>query len=925
MLKTHARSSITQPAATPARRSGRSYVNSAALLLLVFATARCDIPTEAPTFAVNPSVRVPLIFSEGFVLIGPNADGIDGLIDTTSANFDSLFSVNPTDRSLYISQRIDDFDLGNLDGLMDAIDVDPIDFETTIGEFESQEFDSRFSEVIGTQLSNAADGPVVPADMTGGQVRFPAATNALLEVPQTTILDLSEAVITEFEINNDGGSFNQLSFALTNNQSQTLTDGTFQFGTSPDVVVIGPGDVELLRASFPSSIAAGQTQTATLDLNGLTLPAASQYIFDVGTQTGMDPILLNPISVGIAASITETHYSAFTLETLQTQDAVDLSQPSLTVENEYDFHGAVTSDGQFTLTVTNDLPVPITIDQLQIRNVGAVGQFPAGHVVAQTSGQSIPARASSVINLPLGANGVAADLETIVFASSPGSNSPVRIAAVDAINVDMRATTEISSILIRPAGEAVQEGSTFSFDAPDISMPDPTDYVELKSGQLIIEELINELDISLNTVQLSFPGIRDGNYGPEDSLVITIPGGMPRSSIRSNVVSIDLTGRRIYATGDQLSYNLSAVSENAGDVRTINVSDKISGSIAVNDIVPRELVANIAPVNVELGTDANEDGMLDLMDDAEAQVTELGLDQLSEAGITGLKLAGAEIAFDIKTDIAADFVLFGAIVGVAEDGTEMYLGGSGDQAVSTAQASANPLSARGSMIGESDMIRLDVAGSGTIGKVVKRTVMLDENNSSITEFVGNLPKNIRFIGRAIFHPQGGKVRIQDDFLLDAGLNVSIPLAISESFAIRKDIEADLSSLADLSEPGSNFEVNQAELLLDYTNAMPLGVSVRLEFVDQNGDVLMTLPNAEADAFSISAGVTDGIGFTTLASSGSSSIAVTAEELNVIAGATTVRLNMTAATGSSGIGRIRSDDKIELSLSGNFDITVNVGQ
>ncbi|NNE35703.1 MAG: hypothetical protein HKN13_10725 [Rhodothermales bacterium] len=577
------------------------------------------------------------------------------------------------------------------------------------------------------------------------------------------------------------------------------------------------------------------------------------------------------------------------------------------------------------MTISNDLPVPITIDQLEIQNIEAVGQYPAGHVVAQTSGQTIAPRGSQVVSLPLGQTGVAANVRTVAFASSPGSSSPTRIVASDAIRVDMSAQTEIEQILIRPTGESIDEGDRIAFDVPDISMPDASDYVELSGGRLEIEQLTNEIDISMNAVQISFPGIRTGAFAVQDSLVVTIPGGLPRSGSRTNVASVDLTDTRIYATGDELVYNISATSETAPDIRSISVTDRITGSVAVTGLVAREVFADVAPVDVNLGTDSNGDGLLDVMIDAEADVTQLGLDELSSAGISNPQLAGAEISFEISTDIAADFVLYGAIVGVSDDGSNTYLGGLGANVVSASESQDNPLLANGTPVSATDMIRLNVAGSNTVGKIVRRNLTLDESNSTITEFVGELPETIRFVGRAIVHPEGGKVRIREDFLLDAGLNVSIPVAIRESFNINKEVDADLSGLSDLSEPGSSVEVNRAELLLDYTNGMPLGVELRMQFVDEFGSTILTLPNTESAALSVGAGATDGNGFTTLESAGRTSIDVTADQLQSISRSSSIRLDMTANAGSSGLGRIRTDDKLELSLSGNFDVTINIGQ
>lgn len=907
-------------------RGKTAHIKSLAVLSLVMLTTmRCDIPTEAPSFAVSPTVRVPLLFSEGFVLIGPNAEGVDGLIDTTSADFDSLFMVDPSDRSVFISQEISGFDLSGIDGLLDPIDISDATFETTLRQFESQDFSSEFSEQVGGQSSDAIVGTPVPADMTGGLVYFPVATASILSLPESDLLDLSDATVTEFEITNESGGLNQITFRLTNNQAETLTDGSFVAGSTPDVIIESPEGAEIARSSFASGPASGQTAAATFDLQGMTLPAGSRYRFDVGTESGMNPILNDPNSIGIALEISEIHYDAFTLSNLKQQDDVDISQPSIAIASDYDFYGATTRSGQIRLTVYNDLPVPITIDQLDLQNVESIDSYPAGHFVAQTSGQSVSAQSSAVIVIPFAANGFARTLESIVLASSPGSGSPVRMTATDGLRVSVDVETEIDQILIRPAGESVTEGASIAFDMPDITMPDATDYVELSSGQLSIDQLTNELDFGLSSVQISFPGIRSGNFSAADSLVLTIPGGMPRGSSRANVAAVDLTDMRIYATGEQLTYNIRAIAENAADVRTISVSDRILGSISANGLAAREIEANIAPLDVALGTDANDDGSLDLLDDNEAHVTTIGLDQLSSVGISDLTLAGAELTLDIQTDIATDFVLIGAIVGIAADGSMTYLSGLNERAVSKAEADDSRLVASGARIGETSMIRLDVAGSATIGKVVERTLKLDESNSSIAAFVSSLPENIRFIGEAIVQPDGGKAKLREDFLLTTSMNVSVPIAIGDSFSFDKEVNANLSGLDDLSDPTTDFQVNSAELVLDFVNAMPIGVDVRLNFADENGNPLLILPAIGSPAFAIEAGDTDNSGFTTQSSEGSTSFEVSADDLRTIAQSATLHLDIGGHPGNSGIGRFRSDDKIQLSLSGNFDITVNVGK
>ena len=73
------------------------------LSFLVLASTQmgCDIPTESPDFSFTSSVRAPLILDKTFVLLGPDENGYEPLIDTTAGEFDTLFSSEASSKRLF--------------------------------------------------------------------------------------------------------------------------------------------------------------------------------------------------------------------------------------------------------------------------------------------------------------------------------------------------------------------------------------------------------------------------------------------------------------------------------------------------------------------------------------------------------------------------------------------------------------------------------------------------------------------------------------------------------------------------------------------------------------------------------------------------------------------------------------------------------
>jgi hypothetical protein len=147
--------------------------------------------------------------------------------------------------------------------------------------------------------------------------------------------------------------------------------------------------------------------------------------------------------------------------------------------------------------------------------------------------------------------------------------------------------------------------STTTFDTTEFKFTSYAHYVELASGEISIAPIVNGLDLTIDSLVISFPGIRKAPWGEADSLVISYTGAdkILRSS-QSIAQNIDLTGYHIYAINNTVNFNISALTENtpkavAGkQTRVISETQSISSSVTITDL-------KISTATGEIATQSN--------------------------------------------------------------------------------------------------------------------------------------------------------------------------------------------------------------------------------------------------------------------------------------------------------------------------------
>lgn len=204
----------------------------------------------------------------------------------------------------------------------------------------------------------------------------------------------------------------------------------------------------------------------------------------------------------------------------------------------------------------------------------------------------------------------------------------------------------------------------------------------MNAGLISVNNLVNNMGIGIETLVISFPGIRNDDFGVEDSLVLSYPFIAANSTAPD--MNIDLSGYRIFAENNEVSYNIVAATENtqsgpnAGPV-TISETDEITASVDISGLTIESAFGIVLAQTVLLGDNdvSNDTGseILDVFNDNEAEVTTIdGLDEFSDQ-IDGFKFTEPIININYTSNIKIETTIYAALVGVDADGNSVYLSG----------------------------------------------------------------------------------------------------------------------------------------------------------------------------------------------------------------------------------------------------------
>lgn len=473
--------------------------------------------------------------------------------------------------------------------------------------------------------------------------------------------------------------------------------------------------------------------------------------------------------------------------------------------------------------------------------------------------------------------------------------------------------------------------NTTTFDNSEFTFTDESHYVELESGIINLNPIVNGLDLTVESLIISFPGIRQGpDHNEADSLTIkyTNEGGTDNRILRSSTAngrSIDLAGYRLYALNNEVSYNIAAITENTQDApvgdqtRVINELDAIDSGVEILDLKIAEAFGNVAQQIVLLGDDDATNGVdiVDVYNEIEVELTEIdGLEDLSSQ-IDGIEFTDASLSINYLTDIGVSTTIYAIFLAVDGNNEEVFLSGN-EGSVNQVQP-GDPIDGiliNGVQATADQLIKIEIDPSIS-GELESKSVTFDTTTTNIGPFLNSLPKEIRFLGKSVINQSGGEANIKTPLNFDPSLSIDLPLAFQTTTAASFSDTTVTSDLEDIPSQanGDDATVSEAILVIGYSNGLPLGFGLRIRFIDELGAEVTTLPITVGDEYILQpAQIDPDSRFASNPTEGDIQIALTQAQTDLLYRTHSVIIEANLQTANSEEVKLRATDTITLSVS-----------
>ncbi len=943
-----------------------------AVSVLLLILGGCDVPTGDPSIHTETNLNTPVVANKTLVFLGGPESEFEPLIDTTSSTFDSLFVVGKNPKDVSIRQEIDDFGVSSLDEALDEagedLSVTNSDFNTNLiknsEDLANQDIDASYTKSNQPYQTSDPDGKLGTSETIFDDddddeitVPFPApGTDAseVFELPdfgsvnaQGSGATVDSVRLTDEEtVINDSGtetSVNQIQFTLANNGSNTLRG---KGGTNAPNVQIQDteGSVETLRtADFGEPIAPGEEATVTLFVTDLVLDESTQYQLLV---SGTDASNRADLTVNLSVWRYQTAFLSNAGDVEIQVSADSLSTPGAKASQ---FEGINVERGDLTLALNNQLSFDLEVGGIQLRNVDEPSFGDINDLNVNVDGTSfqrnpIPSGTADSTSIGMGSRGIS-ELINASGQASPAS-SQIAVSADDSLTVSNRGTFRIQTLYFHPGGERVESGGTFGIEEDRVTFEEG-DYVEVSSLDFEVNDLVLEPQAKFGTFSLTYPDLRrkdaDGDgreYELDDALTVKFvenPTGkfefdrekLNRSSTSIQVALDDVDVRVFPPPNEELEYTVRGRLEDNPDADAIvGVDDKVRGTASLQDLTIQELIVSGAdPFNVEV-TPNDDDNELDIAEDSE--VLKASFDGFS--GITdrvdGLQLASTNLDFSLATRnlTSTEARLYAAIQGTDQKRTSsLFLAGKPgtDRGVSSVPFESAFVE-EGKSIPTDSLIQLKVGlENAELGEQLQQSKTIDNANSNVTPFINSLPTQVRFTGQVRVNEDGGGLKLRRPVEVDAGLTLEVPLQLKGAFVVRDTIDADFSSLEDLTDPSNDLSASEVTLQFGYENGLPLGADVQMTIADSSGAPIETF---SGDKLSIEPAPKNEEGAAmgaTERKTATLDLGSSREELQALAEGREVqlRLNMVQASDSPA-AQLRADDTIRFKLKLDADASIN---
>jgi len=752
--------------------------------------------------------------------------------------------------------------------------------------------------------------------------------------PSTPNIEISDNGFVSVVMSDSSSSnVNSLVITLRNGTNLPLSNSTFD--SYPSITLKNSkgetlDEVKSLIPENPSGTFLGSNETATVvfRLAGAELTKVLSYTLNLGTVGSQGGALAvnNTDAISIEATTTNMEVSIANA-VIDAQNGIDLSDEAGV---QGDFVQVQVNDGSLNMTFNNSLEIPMVIETLTIQNKNAFvakntsKYFAAGSVIGELTNVTIDPKSTTTASIDLAGKAVSDVIEFIGTASSPGSSgATAQMTEFDEIGIGIVGSLSVQSATSKLKPQVFSTADSIEIDKDNFIFTNDNHYIKLKSGELRLENLVNSLDVQLDTLLISVYSIVNEQGEP---LVLRFMGdvrdGLTFIRLRRNEnnerppIVIDLAGYYIKALNNLVKYEIYGATEDSrlsnDPFRTIRATDKVSASLSINNLQVGEALGRIVQKTVVLGTDALSNGkdILDISSDDEAEV--ISNDGLGDFGdkLSNVKLNGSNLSIQYTTNLGVKASIIMAIAGVKEDGSFLFLKGINENTVLPTD-DISKMYHNGAPMDRADLVKFSFGvNSSSAVNPYAGTVSFNNTNSNVDDFLAELPSTIRTLGYAVINADDNSESfLANPIQFDTELGIDIPFSIStENGPLEITQEFENVSLTSIPGEDETLVLQEMTLVVRFINNFPLSLKVGFEFFDE----LKNPITVDFQPLEVPSAQVDGNGFTTNPSEGSSSFIISnASQLNKVE---SMALKLETETAAGQNVKIRANDFIEIGIN-----------
>jgi len=601
----------------------------------------------------------------------------------------------------------------------------------------------------------------------------------------------------------------------------------------------------------------------------------------------------------------------------------------VTIDLDTDFFQSATFKGG-SLDIQLENQLGFNLDNISITLISSPAGGPEVDVVSGNTG-AIDHNNTSVITLSLNNGDELANPQarvSISWTSSTNSADPgfqtfqespdaLIVNSVDGNNLVASQITAVLPIQdFSTTGNASFSDDEFRFESTD-------HFVELETGVLSITNIINQIDIGIESLDITFPGI----LSPADvPLTISLQVG---ANSTAPDINTDLAGFRVFAPGNQVAYQIQALTEDrqtgSGTLSTINENDRVNADIQIQNLELSRVRGVVVTRVIDVNNDdpSNGEGIFDLFNNNEAEITIIDAFEELSNQLEGVEFTEPSISLAYTTNINIPTQVIGAFVGVDGNGNQTFLTANPGSSLEVLTPQPGLLS-NGSQIPAGQLLNISLTPNpDPVTGLTNGLIEFNVDETNINELVNELPSEIRFISKAIVNPDEvtGEVGVPVQF--SPSFTVDLPIAFSTPNGAFFSDSADVD-LGDF--PGQDDEENLTEglLTISYENELPLGVDLTLVFKDGDGNQLFTAPNLNvSEPLILEAAPVDAGGFSSGPASDALVFALDESQLDILNQTRELDIQATLNTTANDVVRIRAQDKIKVSVSVSLTVETEV--